>query len=40
MKFTTMLAGKDVPQTVVDFAKQNHVSQIFVALYVVVGPAA
>jgi len=28
---TEVLAGKDVPQTVVDFARQNHVSQIFVA---------
>lgn len=28
---TQILAGKDVPQTVVDFARQNQVSQIFVA---------
>ena len=26
-----MLAGKDVQQTVVDFARHNHVTQIFVA---------
>jgi two-component system, OmpR family, sensor histidine kinase KdpD len=28
---TQVLAGKDVPQTVVDFARHNHVTQIFVA---------
>jgi two-component system sensor histidine kinase KdpD len=28
---TQILAGKDVPQTVVDFARRNQVSQIFVA---------
>ena len=28
---TIILAGRDVPRTVVDFARRNQVSQIFVA---------